>query len=95
MMTGWIRWLAVASMLTTASPLLAQSTSDRVNQGIVGVLAGSIDGTSMHAASDLALALDDGDRLRILPIQGKGSVQAITDLLYLRGVDIAIISLSS
>jgi ribose transport system substrate-binding protein len=91
MMTGWIRWLAVASMLTTASPLLAQSTSDRVNQGIVGVLAGSIDGTSMHAASDLALALDDGDRLRILPIQGKGSVQAITDLLYLRGVDIAII----
>ncbi|NJO36789.1 MAG: substrate-binding domain-containing protein [Rhizobiales bacterium] len=78
-------------VLAYAALVWQPATADEVNQGVVGVIAGNLDGTSMLAASDLATVLDDGNALRVLPIQGKGSVQAITDLLYLRGIDLAIV----
>jgi uncharacterized protein len=34
--------------------------------------------------------LDDGDRLRVLPIVGKGPEQNIKDVLFLRGVDMGV-----
>jgi TRAP transporter TAXI family solute receptor len=60
-----------------------------VNQGTVAIISGG--STYIRIASDLAAVLDKGDQLRILPIIGKGSVQNITDLLYLRGIDIGIV----
>jgi TRAP-type uncharacterized transport system substrate-binding protein len=35
--------------------------------------------------------LDNGDDLRVLPIVGRGSVQSVADILYLKGVDIGIV----
>jgi TRAP-type uncharacterized transport system substrate-binding protein len=34
--------------------------------------------------------LDDGDQIRVLPIVGRGSVQSIADILFLKGVDLGI-----
>ena len=83
---------ALVALALLGSPVAAQqNVVEQVNQGTVGIIAGGIDGTSMQAASDLASVLDNGDVLRVLPIQGKGSVQAITDILYLRGIDIGIV----
>lgn len=65
--------------------------SNQVNAGVVGVIAGGIGGTYIRIATDLASVLDEGERLRILAMAGKGSQQNITDLLYLRGVDVAIV----
>src|SRR6202034_4184568 len=48
--------------------------------------------TDTQIAADIARALDDGDKLRILPMIGRGSVQNIADLIYLKGVDVAIVS---
>ena len=62
-----------------------------VNSGTVGVISGGLDGTYIKIAADLASVLDDGDRLRVLPVLGKGSVQNVTDILYLRGIDIGIV----
>lgn len=64
---------------------------DRVNAGTVRVISGGIGGTYIRIATDLASVLNDGERLRILPIVGQGSVQNITDLLYLKGIDIGIV----
>ena len=64
---------------------------NRVNQGTVAIISGGVNGTYIRIASDLAAVLDKGDQLRILPIIGKGSVQNITDLLYLRGIDVGIV----
>ncbi len=64
---------------------------DRVNAGTVRVISGGIGGTYIRIATDLASVLNDGQRLRILPIVGQGSVQNITDLLYLKGIDIGIV----
>jgi hypothetical protein len=36
--------------------------------------------------ADLASVLDDGNKLRVLPIVGRGSVQSVADILFLQGV---------
>jgi TRAP transporter TAXI family solute receptor len=63
----------------------------QVNQGTVGIISGGVNGTYIRIAADLAAVLDSGNELRVLPIIGKGSVQNITDLLFLRGVDVGIV----
>ena len=63
----------------------------RANAGVVGIVSGGVDGTYIRIAADLASVLDDGERLRVLPILGKGSVQNLADLIYLRGVDLGIV----
>ncbi len=46
-------------------------------------------GTYAETAADLTI-LDDGT-IRVLPILGKGSLQNLSDILYLRGVDIGFV----
>jgi len=66
------------------------ATRDRKNAGTVGVAGGLLTGTYMRFADELAQVLDDGDNLRILPIVTYGAASNLDDLLYLRGVDVAI-----
>ena len=68
-----------------------EAQRDLVNGGVVGIISGGVTGTYIRIAADLANALDDGYRLRILSIIGKGSVRNIEDLLLLRGIDVAIV----
>lgn len=62
----------------------------RVNNWTVGIAAGLLEGSFIRFAAELAKAFDDGDNLRILPVVTYGAVENISDLLYLRGVDLAI-----
>jgi TRAP-type uncharacterized transport system substrate-binding protein len=62
----------------------------RKNQWTVGVAGGLIDGTYMRFADELGKVLDDGDNLRILPMVSYGAASNLEDLIYLRGVDLAI-----
>src|SRR5262244_4162775 len=62
----------------------------RKNNWTIGVAGGLIDGTYMRFADELAKVLDDGDNLRILPMVSYGAATNLDDLLYLRGVDLAV-----
>jgi TRAP transporter TAXI family solute receptor len=62
----------------------------RVNNWTLGIAAGLLEGSFIRFAAELAKALDDGENLRIMPIVTYGAVENIADLLYLKGVDIAI-----
>ena len=62
----------------------------RLNENVVTIMAGSPRGSDLAIVQDLADVLDDGDRLRILPIVGKGPEQNIKDVMFLRGVDMGI-----
>jgi len=62
----------------------------RKNTWTVGVAGGLVDGTYMRFADELAKVLDDGDNLRILPIVSYGAASNLEDLIYLRGVDVAV-----
>ena len=68
-----------------------RTTKDRLNANTITVITGTIGGTYVQIGADLASALDNGDDLRILPIVGRGSVQSIADILYLKGVDVGVI----
>ena len=63
---------------------------ERKNAWTVGVAGGLMSGTYMTFADELAKALDDGDNLRVLPMVTYGAASNIDDLLYLRGVDVAV-----
>src|SRR5499433_365335 len=62
----------------------------RKNAWTVGIAGGLIDGTYMRFADELAKVLDDGDNLRVLPMVSYGAASNLEDLIYLRGVDLAI-----
>ncbi|CAH2602562.1 TAXI family TRAP transporter solute-binding subunit [Rhodovastum atsumiense] len=80
-------FLCSASLAWAQKPGSAQVA--RVNQGTVGVITGMEGGTYARTAADLTL-LDD-DTLRVLPALGKGSLQNLSDILYLRGIDIGFV----
>ncbi len=61
------------------------------NAHTVGVISGGVDGTYVRIASDLSNVLDAGDQLRVLTVVGKGSLQNVSDVLYLHGIDIGIV----
>lgn len=63
---------------------------DRINTWTVGVAGGLLEGTFIRFAAELAKAMDDGDNLRVLPMVTYGAAENVSDLLYLKGVDIAI-----
>jgi TRAP-type uncharacterized transport system substrate-binding protein len=74
----------------TADAVGEEAKVSEVNDWTVGVAGGFFEGTFIRFAVELAKALDDGDNLRILPIVSYGGNENINDLLYLKGVDIAI-----
>ena len=69
----------------------AHTTKDILNANTTTIITGTIGGTYVQIGADLASMLDDGEKLRVLPIVGRGSVQSIADILYLKGVDLGII----
>jgi TRAP-type uncharacterized transport system substrate-binding protein len=83
-------WLAVALSTGARSE---DARSLKLNQSIVGLLA-SEPGLAGNVL-EIANAMDHTDGLRVLPIIGRGSLQSINDLLFLRGVDVALLSSDS
>ncbi|MEM7620124.1 MAG: TAXI family TRAP transporter solute-binding subunit [Pseudomonadota bacterium] len=60
------------------------------NENVVGIITGSVSGTYIRIGADLADVLNSDD-MRVLTIMGRGSIQNLKDILYLRGIDIGII----
>lgn len=67
------------------------ATKQALNANTVTLITGTIGGTYVQIGADLASVLDDGNKLRVLPIVGRGSVQSVADILFLQGVDIGIV----
>ena len=63
----------------------------RINAWTVGLAAGRTEGAPLQFAAELARVLDDGDNMRVLPIVTRGPFDNVYDLLYLRGIDAAIV----
>jgi TRAP-type uncharacterized transport system substrate-binding protein len=61
------------------------------NAWTIGLAAGQLEEAPLRFATELARVLDDGDNMRVMPIVTRGPFENIYDLLYLRGVDAAIV----
>jgi TRAP-type uncharacterized transport system substrate-binding protein len=68
-----------------------QKRKESINSWTVGLAAGRTEGAPLAFASELARVVDDGDNMRVLPIVTRGIFDNVFDLLYLRGVDAAIV----
>jgi TRAP transporter TAXI family solute receptor len=86
-----LAFLGIAPFAMAQPTPLASSSLAKANAGTVGIISGGVDGTYVRIAADLAAVLDDGQTLRVLPVLGKGSLQNVADILYLRGIDVGIV----
>ncbi|MEJ2123887.1 MAG: C4-dicarboxylate ABC transporter substrate-binding protein [Alphaproteobacteria bacterium] len=62
-----------------------------MNRWTIGLAAGRVEGAPLRFAAELARVLDDGDKMRVLPVVTRGIFTNMDDLLYLKGIDTAII----
>jgi hypothetical protein len=72
-------------------PAAASPARDRMNAWTVGLAAGFPEGAPLRFAAELARVLDDGDEMRVIPLITRGISDNLNDLLYLRGVDGALV----
>src|SRR5881296_1081409 len=95
------RWTATAAIILTtvlpiARPALPKTAGPPpeigvANRGVVELETARAAGISVRIAEDLANVIDDGATRRVLPVIGKGSLQNLSDLKVLRGIDLAIL----
>lgn len=72
-------------------PTVAEARAE-ANQGVVTMFAGSEGDTSTRIAAELATVFDANDSdVRLLATNGGGIGRNLTDLLYLKGVDTAMV----
>jgi len=78
----------------TFAPLTPWSFPDReaVNAGTVTIITAPAGGAKSVFASDMARVLDQNEKLRILPVLGKGPVQNVIDILYLKTIDMGLVT---
>src|SRR3954453_12919883 len=74
-----------------AEPGRPASAPAAVNRGVVELITGRAEDVSVRIAEEIAGIVDDGATRRVVPVLGKGSLQNVTDLKYLRGIDLAIV----
>src|ERR1700726_2075802 len=83
--------VALIGALHAPSATAAEQAVAAINRGVVELETSGSAGISVRIAEDLANLVDDGATRRVVPVVGKGSLQNITDLRYLRGIDTAIV----
>jgi uncharacterized protein len=84
--------LAAAQTVPKAfsQPTNESAIKERKNAWTIGLAGGLFVGTFMRFGAEMAKALNDGDEMRVIPMVTDGSVTNLEDLLYLRGVDVAV-----
>jgi len=65
---------------------------EKMNAWTVGLAGGLLEGAPIRLAAEIARVVDDGPNMHILPIVTRGATENLNSLLYLRGVDMAIIN---
>ncbi len=58
--------------------------------GLLGLAGGLPEGTFLRFAAEIARNVNDPENLRVLPVVTQGATDNVKDLLYLKGIDIAI-----
>ncbi len=101
---GYFFGILLTSLLLSLTPAAAQPRAERqmtpaelsvrskLNSWTVGIAGGLLEGAPIHFATEIARVVDDGDELHVLPVVTRGPTENVEALLYLRGIDAAIIN---
>jgi TRAP-type uncharacterized transport system substrate-binding protein len=85
------RVAAAPAQPASADPLDENEIRQKLNNATIGLAAGQLEGAPLRFATELARVLDDGPNMRVVPMVTRGIFDNLHDLLYLRGVDAAIV----
>lgn len=77
---------------TAAAKRTETAAKERINAWTVGLAGGLIEGAPLRLAAEIARVVNEEDKLHVLPIVTRGATENVNSLLYLRGVDAAIIN---
>src|SRR6478609_8709662 len=69
-----------------------ETQKEKMNAWTVGLAGGLLEGAPLRLAAEMARVVDDGTNMQVLPIVTRGATENLNSLLYLRGVDTAIIN---
>jgi len=67
-----------------------ESSREQINENVLFLMSGRPDASYEAIADDIAAVVDDGPRMRVLPVLGNAALQNVADVLFLRGVDLAL-----
>ena len=90
-----ISLLASFSLSTSTGWAQAPNPRTEVKKGLVSVLTDGIadpGSRATQAINQLAAYAGRMPNVRVLPISGRGAAENVRDLLYLRGVDLAVVN---
>jgi TRAP transporter TAXI family solute receptor len=70
--------------------LSREQLREQLNENVLFLMGGQLGAAYIQLAHDIAVVINDGANLRVLPVVGEAAVQNVKDLLFLRGVDLAL-----
>ena len=85
---AWAQRKAVRA--PTAAETGEISKVHKINNWTLGLAGGLPEGTFIRFAAEIARNVNDPEEMRVLPVITQGATDNVKDLLYLRGIDIAI-----
>ena len=81
-----------AASLAATRPANNWAAVERLNAWTVGLAGGQLEGAPIRFATEIARIVDDAENLHVLPVVTRGPTENVEDLLYLKGIDAAIIN---
>jgi TRAP transporter TAXI family solute receptor len=74
-----------------AAPAFSREVErEKANENRITLMAGALGGPYLHLADDIAVVVNAGDDVRVLPTISSGAVTNVKDVLLLKGVDLGI-----
>lgn len=94
LLTFFLTFVAQSAHSQQASPSQWKLRKEAAD-GVIRVVAEDVNSTSFRAATEIASLLARDNGLRLMTISGRGGAENISDLLFLRDIDLAIVSLDT
>jgi TRAP transporter TAXI family solute receptor len=63
---------------------------EKMNENLLVLMCGSLGAPYIKLGHDIAVVVNDGDNLRVLPVVSDGAFTNVRDVLFLKGVDLGI-----
>jgi hypothetical protein len=76
-------------------PAAESQIKERLNAWTIGLAGGLLEGAPIRFATEIARVVSDGGVVQVLPVVTRGPTENVNDLLYLKGIDAAIINTDS
>lgn len=68
---------------------------EKVNENVLFIMGGQLGAAYIQITQDIAVVVDDGHNMRVLPVVGGAGVQNVRDIVFLRGIDLAVTNVTT